>query len=566
MREFYPEKILIPTPFSPDEKQKILDEFIETISDLGEDNSFSVPWLCHPISEKNDLLPDNLFGRLTDFLKFVSVITTIKERPLVFFTEDTVLIRNMRDYLIENKIDFRIIGEGASKRAFFSASRDKIQNVYRSIKIFSRIQRGFMVSRQSVKKLDKHTPYTLIRTWFDSRSPSLLSKGEDVYFGKLPHYLQSNGFNVLYFGDFIEGFSYVEDTLLRNRKYPILLQSALLHGIDFMKAVIFQRKIGKKIRLKSGLKLFGINTDIVYRNYVKTQNKNQNIRTNYLIYTAAKKLLNKFKIQRIYMPFENYAWEKLTWKAAKNAKADTEVFSFQHSQVALNSTKFFMGKKELQALPFPKKIFTLGSTTRDFLVHRKNYPRELLKVGCALRHGYSLPSESVERGRSNRVLVQLWTFEKSIRMINFLLSDPSSLSKYHFSFNTHPCHPMKKLIKFLDFPIKKNFKVADGFLSKNMETNDVVVYHGTTTCLDALAHGLPVVHVEFDDFLSPDPLLDFHDFKWIVKTTAELADILDDIYKLSDDDFYARQKSGFDFVRKYFGPVNEAGLSRFMDA
>ena len=58
--------MVLPISFSQGEKERIMDEYIEAIADIGSFNNFSLPWLCHPMSEKNDLVPNNLFDQLID--------------------------------------------------------------------------------------------------------------------------------------------------------------------------------------------------------------------------------------------------------------------------------------------------------------------------------------------------------------------------------------------------------------------------------------------------------------------------------------------------------------------
>jgi hypothetical protein len=101
-------------------------------------------------------------------------------------------------------------------------------------------------------------------------------------------------------------------------------------------------------------------------------------------------------------------------------------------------------------------------------------------------------------------------------------------------------------------------------LQESFRANDLVIYHGTTAGLDALANGLPVINVEFDDFISVDPLFDFNDFKWTVERPGELADAIEKVYALSDEDYYIKQKKGIEFVKDYFYPVNEENLGKFL--
>jgi hypothetical protein len=107
--------------------------------------------------------------------------------------------------------------------------------------------------------------------------------------------------------------------------------------------------------------------------------------------------------------------------------------------------------------------------------------------------------------------------------------------------------------------------VSNDLLETIFSQADLIVYSGTTVCLDALAQGIPVINVEFDDFLSPDPLFGFHDFKWTVKKPDELVSAFESIYKLTDSEYYSRQAKAFDFVRKYFYAVNNQNLQVFFE-
>ena len=77
-------KIIFPYNFSLEEKHNLLEEYIETIFDLGKLNNYSLYWLCHPISEKNDLIPSNLFSQITDFLSFYRSYSALGGHELAY--------------------------------------------------------------------------------------------------------------------------------------------------------------------------------------------------------------------------------------------------------------------------------------------------------------------------------------------------------------------------------------------------------------------------------------------------------------------------------------------------
>lgn len=548
--------------FTGEEKERIMDEYVEAISEMGKFNNFSLEWLCHPISEKNDLVPGNLFDGVIDFLFFQRVLSKFNGETLVISVSNPPLIRVIKDYLKRRNIAFTISGsEPKDKPAVPSFRR-----FYGLLKEFFSIQYRFLDSRFLWKRLDKTKTYTVIRTWFDTRSRALITKGEDVYFGRFPGFLKERGHHILYFGGFGHGFDHEFKNLKGDLNHPVIPGRSLCHGLDFMKAYYFFLSVKRKLRLKKGLTILGVDVDSVFDDYFRQHLRNPHIRTNYFSYLEVVKLVKKLKIDRFFMPFENYAWEKLTQAAISRYAPVIKVTAFQHAQVALNAAKFFIGKAESRASLLPQRIVTLGEVTKRFFITKKNYPAEILTAGCALRHEHSAPGSRAERKRKGRILVQLWSFERSVQLINFIHA--AGLHKdgsgYEVTLNPHPCHPMKKLIPHLDFEYRDEFTIAGGSLKESFDGNDLVIYHGTTTCLDALAAGLPVIDVEFDDFITVDPLFDFDDFKWKVEKPEGLTGAIEQVYGLSDEEYYRRQRKGFEFVSHYFYPVTEENMEKFL--
>jgi hypothetical protein len=548
--------------FTGREKERIMDEYVEAVSAMGDRNGFSLHWLCHPMSEKNDLVPGNLFERLIEFLHFHRALSNFTGKMLIVSAANPTLIKNITDDLAGKGVEFTISGAMPRGRSALPCLR----RPFGLLKEMFTVQCRFLETRFLWKQVDKTKTYSVIRTWFDSRSPALIARGEDVYFGRFPRFLKEHGQHILYFGEFVQGFDHEFENLKKGFDHPVVLGRSLIHGFDLIKACLFVRSLRRKIQLPGGVTILGINVDAVLANYFQQHSGNPHVRSNYFSYLEAAKLVKKLKIDRFFMPFENYAWEKSTRSALSRYSPATKVTAFQHAQVALNAAKFFLGKAESRASLLPQRIVTLGATTRQFLVTKKNYPAETLVAGCALRHGHLIPGSPVARRQNRRILVQLWSFEKSVQLVNFMHAGGLHLGAagYKVTLNPHPCHPMKKLIPHLDFEYRNEFAVAGGSLREGFDRNDLVIYHGTTACLDALAAGLPVIHVEFDDFITVDPLFDFDDFKWTVGEPGELAGIIERIYALRDEEYYRRQRKGFDFVSRYFYPVTDENMKKYL--
>lgn len=567
LRDVWAGEIIQPKPFTTVDKQQLVDRYVEEISDIGAMNFYSLSWLCHPISEKNDLAPNNLFVQVKDFLYFSRVISGFNGKTLAVLAESLVLVKSIIDFSRGRGIHCEVPGAllpvlernfSTGFRWLLSCMRSHFQVVREKRSQARRL--GFLTGKPG-----KGKTYTVIRTWFDYRSPSLINRDRDIYQGELPGFLKKREREILYFGDIVvTGFGRTFEVPGEGLRNPVLLEGALLNLFDVWKGVLFHLRCKKNIRLKEKITIQNVDVGIVFENYLVRELKNYCIPTNYFTYLAVKRLVNKVKVDRFFNLFENYSWEKVTTLAIRESSQEIKITAFQHAQVALGSIKFFLGSRESRGIPLPDRIVTLGQVTRDFLVKEKNYPAGITVPGCALRHDYHDIRHQVPRQHRSRILVYLWTFQRSVEMLNFLSTCTVLLDRYSITVSTHPNHPIEKLNPHLNFTDTGIFKISTDSLESNFQEADMVVYSGTTVCLDALANGLPVINIEFEDFISPDPLFNFTAFKWNAGNEQELLAAIKTIYELSDPDYYQGQKKAQDFVKKYFYPVNEKNMEVFL--
>lgn len=550
--------------FTGEEKDHIMKEYIRHIAGLGEDNHFSTAWLCHPMSEKNELLPDNLLRQLLEFLYFHRWFLQAGDQIAAVVTPRESLHRNIIAFARLRGIEWRLEGilNRNSQGSFFL--NRPLRKAASFLSNLVRCQHRFGKARFLWKSVNREAEYYIVRTWFDARSKPLLDQDRDIYFGRLPGFLKAHGHRVLYFGEFFPGFESEFRHYKGTLHNPVILERSLLQGLDLIKATLFQALIKRKIKLKPGLKILETDVDPVFRNFFQVHCRNPHIRRNYLSFLAARKLVKKINIGHFYMPHENYGWEKLTRIAIGNSGKKIPVTAFQHAQVVPNSTKLSLGSDEGSAPFLPDRLITPGGFTRQFLIRQRNYPEGLVAAGCALRQDHPVMEEPVPRRKNRRILVQLWSVERSALLINFIYESKIHPAPYTVTLNFHPCNPLETVRSYLDFEYNDHFETAGDSLEDNFKRHDLVIYHGSTTCLEALAHGLPVINVDFGDPFPVDPLFGFEAFKWTVRRPGELEETIRNIYALPDETFYRKQQRGFDFVKEYFYPVTDRKLEAFL--
>lgn len=548
---------------SAEKRKQILDEYIHMIDRSGKKNHFSLSWLCHPMSEKNDLEPDHLLYQILDFLDFVEKVRQNNGDEMVFVTGDRFLMENIGEYAGQHNWVCTGFKRPGSLSRMAGGMRRFLRECVNLVSGYFAAQWSQLKTRSLWEKVDEEKKYTVFRTWFDSRSAALIQKDRDIYFGGLPGYFRENGCNVLYFGGFMEGFEGELKTLKGIVRNPVIVVDSLISGCDFIRSFWFRLMMRRRIQLPETIKIDGTDVTHVVTAYFRRHLRNPNIESNYRYFLSMKKLTGRIRMEHLMHPFENYSWEKLTQLAVRQSGDDIPVTSFQHAQVARSSVKFMVGPYEADAFHFPRKIVTLGEVTADYLVRHMGYPKKRVVTGCALRQDYQADQAVLTRKKRKRILVQLWSFGRSIDILRFVYESGIYTRGFRVSVNTHPCHRIEKLEPYLDFDVHQVFRVNRENFHQSFETSDLLIYHGSTASLDAMARGLPVIHINLEEWISSDPLFQFGEFKWEVHHPSELEPVVEEIFHLDDETYYNKQKMGLAFVRRYCYSVNEQHLKHF---
>ncbi|MBN2057333.1 MAG: hypothetical protein JW782_00865 [Candidatus Saganbacteria bacterium] len=555
-------RLVFPKPCLPEEKLPIIEAYVEAVSEIGDQNGYSLAWLCHPISEKNELMPENLLDQLVDFLAFHRTFGGSNADELAVISGSSELLGNIAAFCQSRGVT---VCSRLSRRPRPLFLRRLASCLFSSLALAKKILTAG-TGPLSWKKLDRAAGYSVIRTWFDQRSAAMISQDKDTYFGELPGRLKAGGRHVLYYGEIINADPRkVRQDLGSLPSGRVLLERTLLGWADLIRIVWFTLTCRARVRLSGQIMLQGVDVGPVFRNYMGLPRLDHALAANYATYLAAKKLVNKVQIKEFFNLYENYSWEKVTNLAVKQSGKRVRLIAFQHAQIAASSTKFFLGKKESERLPLPDKIITLGEVTSGHLVRAMNYPAARTVAGCALRHSYGRSSGSVARPASKRVLVFLWTFERSLEMLRFIKASRLAEAGYDVVVSPHPNHPYEKLKPYLGFDDQGAYTVSRAGLKENIDAAMVVVYSGTTTCLDALASGRPVISVDFNDFIDPDPLFGLAEFKWTVSSPEALSPVVKSIEAMADADYYSAQAKAMDFVGSYFRPVDQENLKVFLN-
>lgn len=547
---------------------KCLEDYVSLISRLAALNQFSTPWLAHPVSQKNDLEAYPLFDQIVDYLAFLQAWEqSDPERGLAVLSCHDALVANILEFARVQGIAIETPGWKPRRTGPFAGLRTAISAFRKEWEYAKRMKRRARAAHPFLKRIDKERPYSVLNSAFTPRSPREIETGRDVFLGRLPTFLMENGRQLLFYGSPPDKDAQYENVLEELKKisiFPILPSFALIERSDRWATLLFSLTLRFRLRIPDTVEFEGRDVAPVIRNYLPQKQAVEGARSNYIHYRANCRLIRDFRLDEVFTRFENKPGDQLFARAVQRFNPSIVIKAFQHAQVAQSSSRLFVGKEEADLLPWPDFIMTLGAYTRDYLVTKKNYPPDRVRVACALRHD-RLPRPLDQRPRHGRLLVVLWNFRRSVELLKFLMQVNWKETGWIVRVRPHPTHSIRSIEKALGIAVRDVMEVSEGSFADDLSCSDIAIYSGTTACLDALAAGLPVVNVEFDDYISPDPLFQLEDFKWSVDTPDGLTVALREIQDLSDEDFMAQREKAEAFVREYFYPVTEENLRVFID-
>lgn len=216
------------------------------------------------------------------------------------------------------------------------------------------------------------------------------------------------------------------------------------------------------------------------------------------------------QIERIIYVFENQSWERaLCWQAARSLP-DTVLVGYQHARVPRLMLNWFLAPGEQKDAPLPDRVVTVGRHSARVL-RSGGHGSERVRVGGALQIENSAGSSSNDcaaaKGIEPTVLVvcsvgREETAELAITAKGLFAPGDG----VRVVLKCHPLMPFEQVSSLVGPQIPEHVHLSDDPVTDLMLDSSVLIYSGSTVCVQAMALGLPVVHLRTKFDLDLDPL------------------------------------------------------------
>lgn len=414
------------------------------------------------------------------------------------------------------------------------------------------------------------TSRTLVHSWIDRRSFGADGSYQSINFGDLDRYLQGQQRAYAIVPNILPALSFWKGIRsLARSGVPHLLPNAYLTPLDVLRSACkgFARPQSTQWPFFHNVDLSSLILEDRRRDWVVGRHP-----TNALFGAAVRRwAMAGIPIDAFIYTFENQVWEKAYCLAFREHYPSTHLIGYQDANLPRMALNFFVSRDELPILPFPDLLITNGRYSFELLVGAGYSPMRL-RCGGALRYRYlTAPVEKYRSQHTSQASAKhgdLLTILVTPSMVESLACELLWKVLQAFSndisaqviLKCHPGLPYSELSKRLGVDnLPRNFQVSEQSVQELLCRSTVLLYMDSTTSLEALGLGIPLIHVGSELGLDIDPLIAFPEVRQTIREPIQLLHAVHTIGRSQQD---AERRP--ELVSHFFGQMDDRTYGHFL--
>jgi len=538
----------------------------------------SMLWWAGSLSEKNPFISKTFLYSCYIKVAFL-LLESHKQDDLILFVENRALrlslVKNISETLgcdvvhLEPKFSYVLESLTDNMEFIIKHGWFLVKNIYRIILT----QHIYNLNKTDYfhKKDKSENDLILLHTWIDHRSFSQDNTFHDTYFGKLNSYIAGKNKNIIIVPYILHTVSYTKTIKkLVDCNKQFFIPSAYLKILDVIHAF-------KATMKKPPKKVYPYFEDIDISSLVYNDNlsdwKDTRMVSNLLFYYVVKNWKKRgIPIERFIHTFENHMWEKVYCIAFREYYPLATLVGYQHAAISKMYLNYFISDNEHAIIPFPDKVITNGKYSTDLLLD-SGYNSNKLICGGAIRYEYLIEilkqpvqKKLTKHNRSMNILVTS-SIDKNeaIELILKVLEAFESNDMYNFIIKCHPVMPYQQIASELGITsLPAHFTVSMEPMSALLSNCDLLLYTSSTTCIEALAAEVPILHVGSNFIIDRDVLDSMSNLHSSAKTVEDIQIEVSKLMERDSDELYKKNMISKDIAKSFFGEVNDLVFDMFL--
>ena len=471
-------------------------------------------------------------------------------------------------------------GTTAKPRIFGRRRSDPLQSVVDRVRVlalrtFFVLREGGRVtlSRRMIRRpYVPQEPTTLILCWISDRN---LQEGQDFhksFFGDLTSELTKLGHNVAVVPLVARNARYKEAVrLLTAGPGPWMFVQRYLSYLDLIRIAFTTLKkppLPSVIPPLQGLDV----TPLVREDHRTHWVSNQALDALLMVALVRRWAGMGASIQRMVYIYENQPWERaLCWQAQRSLPATTMV-GYQHARLPRMLLAWYLAQGGEPKAPLPHRIVAVGRHTAELMTSDGYDTSQLqIKVGGALQMQELFDLRDHANGVhpadiSPSVLFGLSaSFEETAELVEMAIHLFDENEGVRVVIKCHPIMPFESVSDLVGEQLPKHVTVSKEPIMQLMLKSSVMVYSGSTICVQAIALGTPVVYVSPQFDLGMDPLEAVPEARLEASGLEELRERVRWVIHHHEQYVTENRDRWNRLVDEMYTPVTEEGLLAFVE-
>ena len=273
------------------------------------------------------------------------------------------------------------------------------------------------------------------------------------------------------------------------------------------------------------------------------------------------------RIRSFILLHENYSFEKAIIRQLRICCGDCTTIGYQHSTVTSNHISYCLSRDGSDRDTLPDRVIANGTFPRSILI-RNNYPEDLVVAGGALRYAgdAGLPpcmTSLVPNEEKYTLLTLPGVMDESVELLEKVY-EALGTGRERVMVKVHPFIPVAGLKGSVKKDILQRFEFTSEPLEKVLPGARLLIYSTSSTCIEALSFGIPVLRVLSDRRLDIDPLQDFRQKTPYIGVATHPHEIAALLGELSRREFSeSEKKERAEIVRSIFGEIDATTYALF---
>jgi len=306
---------------------------------------------------------------------------------------------------------------------------------------------------------------------------------------------------------------------------------------------------------------------------------NEDLRVNWISNSAADVLLTPilirrwkslgFQITRFIHIYENQPSERALCWQARQSYPEASIVGYQHARVPRQLLNFNLAPGGEAKAPLPDRIVTVGNLTARVLC-KNGYPSDRVRVGGALQL-QSLTEQkpsNTDPMADDQLIVLVApgdSIEEAVELVYMAANLFGDDRGIQVVLKCHPEMPFQRVKGLIGRDLPDNVLVSDEPILELLSRTSAMVYSSTTVAVQALALGVPVVHVASRFGIDMDPLETVPDLRLEATGLEQLREQV--LWLLEHREYYIseRKQEWSRLVKDMYGPVTQETIHAFVD-